>query len=783
VAPQHDRQSLSAMAANESNSHECVAHADDDSLPLPMPSEGEHRNGPVETHEPTVGEEQMKPAKKLVSWYANPTSQQVRAKGKKVQENSSEESRVWVLEVCEEWRTCHICNAPDVHTEACGATDAWGNKLAGKPFHKGFKLWELKSLEEPADGPAFGRYWYSNLDARPEDVDERVGMPMGQQRFTPWHRTHVKMKLPPGSWVRVQVIAGQKMFKKKLLRYVTIVDELAARDRAYERLARTPVTSGSTVAYEPTTVEPKTVVKKKKISAAVEARAHELSTDDTAARGVAVMGPLGGASGEAVLPESVVVVGLSARGRTLKRREVIEVESDDDTHAVTVRHTVASSNPVAPKRGRGRPKKVDYGSCKPARAAAGHGASAANIPVAVGVVKAQGGGGGGFFQGQVVSTDCNRTDVEDGTGVDDLEDRRLSVQQTLLKPANACLQDQGLACKIGIGHIHDLSSAVGGADGRGVSVMMGGGDASQQPTSEMCTNQPTGVSGEAQVVTRTTHTTYTTHTTHTMPHKRTASEMDADVLHAQAQACSNAVVESTGVVDDAERARQWAREICMQVSLKIQRGRGRLPKHKSPVVQRSPKKSGRSGLGGDASHGSQASQDSVVVEVSSDDEVEGIDAERARDEASGVSDKDDELFELLLWMITVGDLGGGQTVFQMLGSPKGHLVKASILFGNDDRYSFKVCQGCVRLVLCVRGSCWRACCLLDWYTALDYAAHMYVWIWMWMYVWACSQQRRKALCCRSQRLGAISRGSCSTQTIQAHRMRTSKDAARSRTEE
>ena len=33
-----------------------------------------------------------------------------------------------------------------------------------------------------------------------------------------------------------------------------------------------------------------------------------------------------------------------------------------------------------------------------------------------------------------------------------------------------------------------------------------------------------------------------------------------------------------------------------------------------------------------------------------------------------------------------GDLGGGGTVFQMLGSAKGYLCKASIQFGDDDRF-------------------------------------------------------------------------------------------------
>jgi hypothetical protein len=75
----------------------------------------------------------------------------------------------------------------------------------------------------------------------------------------------------------------------------------------------------------------------------------------------------------------------------------------------------------------------------------------------------------------------------------------------------------------------------------------------------------------------------------------------------------------------------------------------------------------------------------VVVELSSDDEAE-------MSQASGAAvaqGRGDDVFELLLWMITVGDLGGGQTVFQLLSHPKNYLIKASILFGNDDRFSFK----------------------------------------------------------------------------------------------
>lgn len=262
---------------------------------------------------------------KLVSWYANPTAEQLRAPRSKAA--ASEESRVWILEVCEDWRTCHVCGAPDVHSSTCIL-------FAGKKFERGFKLWELKSLDDPVDGPTWGRYWYSNLDARPDDVEESEGMPVGKQRFTAWHRSFVKLNLLPGHWVRVSVAAASKIFKKRPLRYVTIINELAERDRAYEKLARSPPL------LQPVPQKSKRG-RKPKLSAAnldavpkADGAVVATSSDGhatTEGLTVPVVGPLGGASGEAVQPEKVVVVGASARGRVLKRREVVNIaDSDED---------------------------------------------------------------------------------------------------------------------------------------------------------------------------------------------------------------------------------------------------------------------------------------------------------------------------------------------------------------------------------------------------------------------------------------------------------------------
>ena len=252
---------------------------------------------------------------RLVSWYANPTSEQVKSRYKASSTLASEESRVWVLEVCEEWRTCHICGAADFHTAACTHPGTAKSNVVVR----GFKLWELQCSADPVDGPVMAKYWYSNLDARPDNVDESDGMRVGEQRFTAWHRKHVKFNLVPGHWVRVQVSAGSKMHKKTWLRYVTIVDELAERDRAYMTLALAPAIHQSAVAPKS-----KKSLRDKKGNAPLELAAER------ALRGP-VVGPLGGASGEAVPPEEVVVVGVSARGRPLKRREVVTLgDSDED---------------------------------------------------------------------------------------------------------------------------------------------------------------------------------------------------------------------------------------------------------------------------------------------------------------------------------------------------------------------------------------------------------------------------------------------------------------------
>ena len=202
-----------------------------------------------------VREHEQSGAPRMVSWYANPTAEQIRTKGKKVAQLRSEESSVWVMEVCEDWRTCHVCGLPAVHADTCTANRFWsGELLAGQPVNKGFKLWELVGTEEPQDGPTRGRWWFSNADARPDGFDhvawEKVDV--GQQRFTALSKTTTKLNLRPGHWVRVYVRAGQQKYGKKLLRFVTIEGELAQRDRAYCALARAtginPVSPAAVVA-------------------------------------------------------------------------------------------------------------------------------------------------------------------------------------------------------------------------------------------------------------------------------------------------------------------------------------------------------------------------------------------------------------------------------------------------------------------------------------------------------------------------------------------------------
>jgi len=88
------------------------------------------------------------------------------------------------------------------------------------------------------------------------------------------------------------------------------------------------------------------------------------------------------------------------------------------------------------------------------------------------------------------------------------------------------------------------------------------------------------------------------------------------------------------------------------------------------------------GGGGGASGDGGEVAGPTVVEVSSDDEADvSQKATQHAEERAFVQARGDDVFELLLWMITVGDLGGGQTVFQLLGNSKNYLIKASILFG------------------------------------------------------------------------------------------------------
>ena len=369
-------------------------------------------------------------AKKLVSWYANPAAARA---PRKASAAGSEESRVWILEVCEDWRKCHICGEAETHTDTCDHP----GKAKTSQVMRGFKLWELKSPDEPADGPTLGRYWFSNLDARPDDVDESEGMRVGEQRFTAWHRTHVKLHLRPGHYVRVQVRAGSKMHDKKWLRYVTIVDELAERDRAYEVLAHA---GASACQFAPAPAAPSSVKgKRERKTVTVEEAAAD---EGPPKKGVPVIGTLGGAAGEAVLPEEVKVVGISGRGRALKRREVITLPDSDDDFASAPAGKCSKAAGSATKKNTKKvlPSitglKAPAATCKQAAASAATGVLGmpGSGAVAVGVASAS------LVSFQNVPCTPQRMHA----GVDG-ENRRLSTSSTAQKTLNASMDPDGVA--------------------------------------------------------------------------------------------------------------------------------------------------------------------------------------------------------------------------------------------------------------------------------------------------------------------------------------------------
>jgi hypothetical protein len=95
--------------------------------------------------------------------------------------------------------------------------------------------------------------------------------------------------------------------------------------------------------------------------------------------------------------------------------------------------------------------------------------------------------------------------------------------------------------------------------------------------------------------------------------------------------------------------------------------------------------------GGDNSH---ASRHDNADESSSDDQASAPNPSSGSKGVAHVHDdkmKPDALFELLLYFISTGDLGGGQSVFQLAGykGAKRLLVKASVCFGDDGRQNLR----------------------------------------------------------------------------------------------
>ena len=583
---------------------------------------------------------------RLVSWYANPTAEQVRAPKNKKDGLASEESRVWVLEVCEDWRTCHICGKADRHTDACNHP---GTATTRRQVVRGFKLWELKSAEDPADGGCLGKYWYSNLDARPDDVDESDGMRVGEQRFTAWHRSFVKFNMLPFHWVRVHVNGGQKMFKKKMLRYVTICDELAERDRAYEVLARAPAIIAAVQENGGT----KKGKKGKKVLVDNAAACDDADgaacvavVDGSMAGRVTKVGVLGGASGEAVLPEEVVVIGMSARGRVLKRREVLEEEDIDDdflpSSITKSAKAAAGTSTSKPKKGKPAPKKSTKSAAKTSAAAAAREDSAGGQIRTNTAVTGCG--------GDVLGGDLARTPLQHISGIGG-DDRRLSVVPTTLKTfSSALVGGKGVVGQVSptcMGSIllqegvHAILSQEGSHTMRLVSGVGSGGAGSLHAAA-----MGGGMTRENLLDTH-THTNFS---------------------------CSGSKALSEGGKLDVAGAGGFFLP-------QTKRKRGPYKKKGKPADVRVHAAGGVGG-GGSASGDSGEVSGPRVVEVSSDDEADvSQKATQQVEERAFVQARGDDVFELLLWMITVGDLGGGQTVFQLLGNSKNYLIKASILFG------------------------------------------------------------------------------------------------------
>eukprot|EP00960_Hanusia_phi_P076403 768555-Hanusia_phi.AAC.10 len=91
------------------------------------------------------------------------------------------------------------------------------------------------------------------LEVKADELGPDELMPVGEQRFTPWHRSYTNLKLQRNEkafWVRVQVRTGNKCVKKKMLKYVQIIDELHQRDQAYNFMQRCEVEGLEFIARE-----------------------------------------------------------------------------------------------------------------------------------------------------------------------------------------------------------------------------------------------------------------------------------------------------------------------------------------------------------------------------------------------------------------------------------------------------------------------------------------------------------------------------------------------------
>jgi hypothetical protein len=105
--------------------------------------------------------------------------------------------------------------------------EAWRDQL-------GFVLWELESSEPPVDGFCKAKEWFCNIDVAPEG-----GMVIGEQRYTPATKAFKKIELLNGHWVRVRVThrSHQAGKGRRVKRWAEIEDENGRRDRAFEILA------------------------------------------------------------------------------------------------------------------------------------------------------------------------------------------------------------------------------------------------------------------------------------------------------------------------------------------------------------------------------------------------------------------------------------------------------------------------------------------------------------------------------------------------------------------